>query len=172
MSGLEPLANFPSRGVAHWDNWLTNQQIYLTSVICYDLSHCCYSPRRYKVKAGADELEHLGDCGKIVIFAIFAKFASIANFYGPPHCFVLCPVGDCGKIVIFAIFAKFASIANFCGPPHCFVLCPVGDCGKIVIFSIYFCQICQYRQLLWAPLLLSALPYWRLWQKCHSCHIC
>ena len=139
MSGLEPLANFPSRGVAHWDNWLTNQQIYLTSVICYDLSHCCYSPRRYKVKAGADELEHLGDCGKIVIFAIFAKFASIANFYGPPHCFVLCPVGDC---------------------------------GKIVIFSIYFCQICQYRQLLWAPLLLSALPYWRLWQKCHSCHIC
>ena len=46
-------------------------------------------------------------------FAIFAKFASIANFYGPPHCFVLCLVGDCGNIVIFAIFAKFASIANF-----------------------------------------------------------
>ena len=25
-----------------------------------------------------------GDCGKIVIFAIFAKFAVFANFYGPP----------------------------------------------------------------------------------------
>ena len=25
----------------------------------------------------------VGDCGNIVIFAIFAKFASIANFYGP-----------------------------------------------------------------------------------------
>ena len=27
---------------------------------------------------------HVGDCGNIVIFAIFAKFASIANFYEPP----------------------------------------------------------------------------------------
>ena len=26
----------------------------------------------------------VGDCGKIVIFAIFAKFAAFANFYGPP----------------------------------------------------------------------------------------
>ena len=64
----------------------------------------------------------VGDCGKIVIFAIFAKFARIINFYGPPYCFVLCPVGDCGKIVIFAIFAKFTRIANFYGPPYCFVL--------------------------------------------------
>ena len=59
---------------------------------------------------------HVGDSGKIVVFAIFAKFASIANFYGAPHCFVLCHVGDSGKIVIFATFAKFASIANFYGP--------------------------------------------------------
>ena len=79
----------------------------------------------------------VGDCGKIVIFAIFAKFATTANFYGPLHCFVLCPVGDCGKIVIFAVFSKFASIANFYVPPHRFVLCPVGDCGKIVIFAIF-----------------------------------
>ena len=55
----------------------------------------------------------VGDCGKIVIFAFFAKFARIANFYGPPYCFVLCPVGDCGKIVIFAIFAKFANMFSF-----------------------------------------------------------
>jgi len=50
---------------------------------------------------------NIGDFGEIVIFAIFAKFSSIANFYGPPHCFVLCPVGDCGKIIIFAIFSIF-----------------------------------------------------------------
>ena len=37
--------------------------------------------------------------------------SSIANFYGPPHCFVLW--GDSGKIVIFAIFAKFAIMFSF-----------------------------------------------------------
>ena len=47
------------------------------------------------------------------MFAIFTKFARIANFYGPPYCFVLCPVGDCGKIFIFAIFAKFANMFSF-----------------------------------------------------------
>ena len=55
----------------------------------------------------------VGDSGKIVIFAIFAKFASIANFYGPSHCFVLCLVGDSGNNVIFAIFAKFAIMFSF-----------------------------------------------------------
>ena len=39
--------------------------------------------------------------------------SSIANFYGHPHCFVLCHVGDSGKIVIFAIFAKFAIMFSF-----------------------------------------------------------
>ena len=54
------------------------------------------------------------------------------------HSFVLCLIGDCGKIVIFAIFAKFAPFANFYG----------------------------------APILLCALPRWRLWQNCHFRHIC
>ena len=49
----------------------------------------------------------------IVIFAIFAKFASIAKLLSAPHCFVLFPVGDSGKIVIFAIFAKFAIMFSF-----------------------------------------------------------
>ena len=62
--------------------------------------------------------------------------SSIANFYGPPHCFVLCLVGKRGQNVIFAIFAKFGSIANFYEPPHCFVFCLVGKCGKIAIFAI------------------------------------
>ena len=51
---------------------------------------------------------------------------------------MLCLVGDCGKMFIFAIFAKFAAFANF-----------------------YV-----------APILLCALPCWRLWQNCHFRHIC
>lgn len=39
--------------------------------------------------------------------------SSIANFYGPLLCFVLCHIGDSGKIVIFAIFAKFAIMFSF-----------------------------------------------------------
>ena len=113
----------------------------------------------------------VGDCGKIVIFVIFAKFASIANFYGPPHCLVLCHVGDCGKIVIFAIFAKFDSIANFYGPPHCFVLCLVGDSGNIVIFAI-FAKFASIANFYGAHSLLCALPCWRLRQNCHFRHIC
>ena len=157
----------------------------------------------------------VGDCGKIVILAIFAKFAAFANFYGAPsllcascfaslaivaklsfspylpnspfsptfmgplYCFVLCLVGDCGKIVIFAIFAKFAAsafIALLCllwGPfiALCFVLCLVGDCGKIVIFAI-FAKIGALANFYGAPILLCALPRWRLWQSCHFRHIC
>ena len=62
-------------------------------------------------------LSFVVDCDKIVIFAIFAKFATFVNFYGPLHGFVHCLVGDCGKIVMFGIFAKFAAFANFYGPP-------------------------------------------------------
>ena len=33
----------------------------------------------------------VGDCGKIVIFAVFAKFAAFANFYGPPSLLCVLP---------------------------------------------------------------------------------
>ena len=33
----------------------------------------------------------VGDCGKIVIFAIFAKFATFVNFYGPPSLLCVLP---------------------------------------------------------------------------------
>ena len=113
----------------------------------------------------------VGDCGKIVIFAIFAKFASITNFYGPPHCFVLRLVGDCGNIVIFAIFAKFASIANFYGAHSLLCALPCWRLWQNCHFR-HICHIRQYRQLLWAPSLLCALPCWRFWQNCHFRHIC
>ena len=44
----------------------------------------------------------LANVAKLSFSPYFAKFVSIANFYGIPHCFVLCLVGKCGKIVIFA----------------------------------------------------------------------
>ena len=148
----------------------------------------------------------VGDCGQIVIFAIFAKFAAFTNFMGPLYCFVFCLVGDCGKIVIFAIFAKLAAFANFYGAPlllcalprwqlwqnchfrhicqirlfrkllwapsllHSFVLCLVADRGKIVIFAI-FAKFASFANFCGAPSLLCCLPRWRLWQNSHFRHI-
>ena len=113
----------------------------------------------------------VGDCGKIVIFAIFAKFAAFAHFYGPPSLLCVFLVGDCGKIVIFAIFAKYAALANFHVPLHCFVLCFVVDCGKIVIFAILpnFAALANFHG---PHSLLCVCPCWRLWQNCHFRHIC
>ena len=112
----------------------------------------------------------VGKCGEIVIFATIAKFASIANFYEPPHCFVLCLVGKCAKIVIFAIFSKFASIANFYGSliALCFALLSI---VAILSFSPYLLNSSGSPTFM-GPSLLCALPCWRLWQYCHFGHIC
>ena len=147
----------------------------------------------------------VGDCGKIVIFAIFAKFAVFANFYGAP--ILLCALPrwrlwqNCHFRHICQIrrfrqrlwapftalcFASLAIVAKlsfspyllnsplsptFMGPLHCFVLCLVGDCGKIVIFAI-FAIFAAFANFYGAPILLCALPRWRLWQNCHFRHIC
>ena len=92
----------------------------------------------------------VGDCGKIVIFAIFAKFAALANFYEPPSLLCALPRCDCGKIVIFAIFAKFAAFANFYGPPSLPCVFPCWRLWQICHFR-HICQIHRSRQLLWAP---------------------
>ena len=147
----------------------------------------------------------VGDCGKIVIFAIFPKFAAFANFYGPPS--LLCAL-PCWRLwqnchfrricqirrfrqLLWAPFTAlcFASLAivaklsfspylpnlpfspTFMGPLYCFVLCLVGDCGKIVIFAI-FAKFAVFANFYGAPILLCALPRWRLWQNCHFRHIC
>ena len=66
----------------------------------------------------------VGQCGKIVIFAIFANFASIGNFYGPLHCFVLCPVGDWGKLSFSPYLPNSPVSTSFMGPfiALCFAL--------------------------------------------------
>ena len=147
----------------------------------------------------------VGNCGKIVIFAIFAKFAAFANFYGPPsllcalprwrlwqncHFRHICQIRRFHQL-LWAPFTAlcFASLAivaklsfspylpnsplspTFMGPLHCFVFCLVGDCGKIVIFAI-FAKFAAFANFYGAPILLCALPRWRLWQNCHFRHIC
>ena len=147
----------------------------------------------------------VGDCGKIVIFAIFAKFAAFANFYGPPsllcalprwrlwqncHFRHICQI-RCFRQLLWGPYTAlcFASLAivaklsfspylpnsllspTFMGPLYCFVLCLVGDCGKIVIFAI-FAKFAAFANFYGAPILLCALPRWRLWQNCHFRHIC
>ena len=147
----------------------------------------------------------VGDCGKIVIFAIFAKFAVFANFYGAPillcafprwrlwqncHFRHICQIRRFRQRLWAAYTALcFASLAivaklsfspylpnsplspTFMGPLHCFVFCLVGDCGKIVIFAI-FAKFAAFANFYGAPILLCALPRWRLWQNCHFRHIC
>ena len=147
----------------------------------------------------------VGDCGKIVIFAIFAKFAAFANFYGAPsllcalprwrlwqncHFRHICQIRRFHQLLwgpyTALCFTSLAIVAKlsfspylpnsplsptFMGPLHCFVLCLVGDCGKIVIFAI-FAKFAAFANFYGAPILLCALPRWRLWQNCHFRHMC
>ena len=147
----------------------------------------------------------VGDCGKIVIFAIFAKFAVFANSYGAPillcalprwrlwqncHFRHICQIRRFRQCLwapfTASCFASLAIVAKlsfspylpnsplsptFMGPLHCFVFCLVGDCGKIVIFAV-FAKFAVFANSYGAPILLCALPRWRLWQNCHFRHIC
>ena len=114
----------------------------------------------------------VGDCGKIVIFAIFAKFAAFANFYGPPSLLCVLPRWRLWQNCHFRhICQNRRFLPTFMGPLHCFVFCLVGDCGKIVIFAI-FAKFAAFANFYGAPSLLCVLPRWRLWQNCHFRHIC
>ena len=116
----------------------------------------------------------VGDCGKIVIFVIFAKFGAFANFYGAP--IPLCALPR-WRLWQNCHFRHICQIRRFCqllwGPfiALCFVLCLVCDCGKIVIFAI-FAIFGAFANFYGAPIPLCALPRWRLWQNCHFRHIC
>ena len=129
----------------------------------------------------------VGDCGKIVTFAIFAKFTALVNFYGPPwQLWQNCHFRHNYQIrrsrqLLWAHFTAlcFASLAivaklsfspylpnsplspTFMGPPHCFVFFLVGDCGKIVIFAIFakFAAFVNFYG-----------PHWQLWQNSHFRH--
>ena len=113
----------------------------------------------------------VGDCGKIVIFAIFAKFAAFANFYGPPSLLCALPCWRLWQNFHFRHLPNSPLLPTFMGPLHCFLFFLVGDRGKIVIFAI-FAKFATFANFDGAPSLLCALPCWRLWQNCHFRHIC
>ena len=114
----------------------------------------------------------VGDCGKIVIFAIFAKFAAFANFYGAPILLCALPRWRLWAKLSFSPYLPNSPLSpTFMGPVYCFVLCLVGDCGKIVIFAI-FAKFAAFANFYGPPSLLSLFPRWRLWQNCHFHHIC
>ena len=91
----------------------------------------------------------VGDCGKIVIFATFAKFAAFANFYGPPSLLCVLPRWRLAKLSFSPYLPKSPLLPTFMGPLHCFVFCLVGDWQNCHFRHI--CQIRRFRQLLWAP---------------------
>ena len=144
----------------------------------------------------------VGDCGKIVIFAIFTKFATLANFYGPPStalCFASLAI--VAKLSFSPYLRNSPLSPTFMGPLHYFVFFLVGDCGKIVIFAIFakfaafanfygppsllcvfivgdcakiviFAIFAAFANFYGPPSLLCVFPRWRLWQNCHFRHIC
>ena len=110
--------------------------------------------------------------GRILLSLIL--FATFANFYGPPHCFIpLCfaSLAIVAKLSFSPYLPNSLLSPTFMGPLHCFVFCLIGDCGKIVIFAI-FAKFAAFANFYGAPILLCALPRWRLWQNCHFRHIC
>ena len=121
----------------------------------------------------------VGDCGKIVIFAIFAKFAAFANFYGPPSLLCVLPCWrlwqNCHFRHICQIrrfrqllwgpytalcFASLAIVAKLSFSPY-LPNSPLSSTfmGPLHCFVLclvgdcgkHICQIRRFRQLLWAP---------------------
>ena len=113
----------------------------------------------------------VGDCGKIVIFAIFAKFATLANFYGPPSLLCAFPRWRLWQNCHFRHICQIRRSRQLLWAPFTALCFPVFDCGKIVIFAI-FANFAALANFYGPRLLLCALPRWRLWQNCHFRHIC
>ena len=116
----------------------------------------------------------VGNCGKIVIFAIFDKFATFANFYGPPSLLCVLPRWRLWQNCNFRHICQIRCLRQLLWESFialCFVLCLVGNCGKTVIFAI-FDKFATFANFYGPPSLLCVLPRWRLWQNCHFRHIC
>ena len=91
----------------------------------------------------------LGDCGKIFIFAIFAKLAYVRQRSSGPYtalCFVSLSI--MAKLSFSPYLPNSPLSPTFMGPLHCFVFCLVGDCDKIVFFVI-FAKFAFFSKLLW-----------------------
>ena len=121
----------------------------------------------------------VGDCGKIVIFAIFPKFAAFANFYGPPsllcalprwrlrqncHFRHICQIRRFRQLLwapfTALCFASLAIAAKLSFSPYLpnSPLSPtfMGPLHCFVLCLVgdcgkHICQIRRFRQLLWGP---------------------
>ena len=113
----------------------------------------------------------VGDCGKIVIFAISAKFVAFANFYGPPSLLCVLPRWRLWQNCHFRHNCKFAAFANVYGPPSLLCALPRWQLWQNCHFR-HICQIRRFRQLLWAPFtalcfasLAIEAKFWQIWRK-------
>ena len=100
----------------------------------------------------------IGVCGKIVIFTIFTKFATFANLYEPPHCFVLCLVTLLanGEKLSFSPYWSNLPHTPTCMRPSLLCALPGWRTRQNCHFH-RICQIRHIRQLIWAPSSLCAL---------------
>ena len=114
----------------------------------------------------------IGNCGKILIFAIITKFAALANFYGPTS--LLCALPrwrlwqNCRfRQLLWASLAFSPYLPNlplspsFMGPLHCFVFSSLAIVAKFATFANFYGPFS----------LLCVFPRWQLWQNCHFRHI-
>ena len=114
----------------------------------------------------------VGDCGKIVIFAIFAKFAAFANFYGPPSLLCVLPRWRLWQNCHFRHICQIRRFRQLLwGPYTALCFASLAIVAKLSFFAI-FAKFAAFANVYGPPSLLRALPRWRLWQNCHFRHIC
>ena len=87
----------------------------------------------------------VGDCGKIVMFAIFAKFAAFANFYGPPSLLCALPRWRLWQNCHFRHICQIRRFRQLLRAPFT-ALRLWQNCH-----FRHICQIRRSRQLLWGP---------------------
>ena len=92
----------------------------------------------------------VNDCGKIVIFAIFAKFAAFANFYGAPSLLCALPRWRLLQNCHFRHICQIRRFRNFYGRPPLLCVFSRWRLWQNCPFR-HICEIRHFRQLLWAP---------------------
>ena len=114
----------------------------------------------------------VGDCGKIVIFAIFAKLAAFANVYGPPSLLCALPRWRLWQNCHFRHICQIRRFRQLLwGPFTALCFASLAIVAKLS-FSPYLPNSLLSPTFMGPPSLLCALPRWRLWQNCHFRHIC
>ena len=96
----------------------------------------------------------VSDCGKIVIFAIFAKFAAFANFYGPPSLLRVLPRWRLWQNCHFRHICQIRRFRQLLWAPFTASCLPRWRLWQNCHFR-HICQSRRFRQRLWAPFTAS-----------------